>query len=427
MRSAVLDSRKTRLKTIVELLVAIPLFVTCLYYYGKWNNVPVHTDKIEVACLKYHQPESDSLSVWNPIAIIKYGINTSKVISSKMRAGDIHKEFDHWMPQKTYNSSNGLSRNLFIRDSIALYSDYWRIARLKRGIILAKLNGSSYDADLNELSAILSSQSNDFNYKAFESHLDSSVEYQTELLELLDEDLKEYYKDSLDLYDRERTIWLDNPTKDIYALYYFQMNSSWNISEHEVCAEGPSYMGSAGGRVITFWGYNDSTYYKKSYMLRTPAPNVTSFSDQQIIETVESPLKYPKWNSKFDISQSYFVVNLKCESIDSVRLTFDFVGATDFSEMIPEPDSINMSSITFSDPHKIMQIKEKGLKFHAHFKERDGLQTIRLFAVTALMCVFTPMIMICVVNVIIILISGIRGLGRLKKIKEETLPTEQQV
>ena len=343
-----------------------------------------------------------------------------------MRAGDIHKEFDHWMPQKTYNSSNGLSRNLFIRDSIALNSDYWRVARLRKNIILAKLNGSSYNDDLNELSTILSSQSNDFNDKAFESHLDSSVEYQTELLKLLDEDLREYYRDSLNLYARERTIWLDNPTKGIYALYYFQMNSSWNISEHEVCSEGPIYMGSAGGRVITLCGYNDSTYYKKSYMLRTPDSNVTSFSDRQIIEAVKSPLEYPKWNSKFDISQSYFVVNLKCESIDSVRLTFDFVGATDFSEMIPEPDSINMSSITFSDPQKIMQIKEKGLKFHAHFKERDGLQTIRLFAVTALMCVFTPMLMIYVVNVIIIMISGIRGLGRFKKSEEETSSKKQQ-
>ena len=137
---------------------------------------------------------------------------------------------------------------------------------------------------------------------------------------------------------------------------------------------------------------------------------MVGISDKDIIDKVENPLKCPKWNSKFNISQSYFNINLKCESVDSVILIFDFVGSTDFSQMIPKPDIIDMSSITFSDPKKIAQIKENGLTFHAHFKEKDGLQTIRLFAATALMCLFTPRLLMFLVNFIVLVISGIKHL-----------------
>ena len=83
--------------------------------------------------------------------------------------------------------------------------------------------------------------------------------------------------------------------------------------------------------------------------------------------------------------------------------------------MIPKPDTIAMSSITFSDPKKIAQIKKNGLSFHAHFKEKDGLQTIRLFAVTALMCVFTPLLLMCLINVIILIIAGVTSISHHKK------------
>lgn len=411
MRSTVSGSRKTRLEAIVELLVAIPVFITCLYYYGKWNEVPVHTDEIEVACLKFHQPEADTLSEWSPVAKITYEINTSKVRNSKLRAGDILLDFtDNWKPFLRYNPLNhNVSREEFIRDSIARQSDYWNLAKLKNNIVAAKVNGTPFENEKSELLGFFVNRPNQYDEDLIESQLEESATYQRELLDFL----KLSVNDSI-------TWWSNNPTTGFYALYYFRINCKWNISEHEDYDAEPYYglpkQSNSGARKISFFGYKDSTYYLNYFLLKLDEENA-GFSDSVIVATVESPLVNPKWFSKFDISQSYFDIKLRCESVDSVVLKFDFVGATDFSEMIPKPDTIAMSSIIFSDPHKITQIKEKGLSFHAHFKEKDGTQTIRLFAITALMCVFTPILLMCLVNIIILLIAGIRKISHYKKRK----------
>ena len=66
----VAESKKTKFRAVIELLVAVPLFIYCIHLYGRWNEVPVHTDEIEVACLMYNQPASDTVSEWRPVAKI---------------------------------------------------------------------------------------------------------------------------------------------------------------------------------------------------------------------------------------------------------------------------------------------------------------------------------------------------------------------
>lgn len=404
----VAESKKTKFRSVIELLVAVPLFIYCIHLYGRWNEVPVHTDEIEVACLMYNQPASDTVSEWRPVAKILYEINTSKVRKANLRAGDILLDLtEHWKPSMSYNPSHGVSREKFVRDSIAFHSDYWTFATLKNSIVAEKVKGGQCKDEETKLLDFFSSRPNKYNEELIETQFNSSAEYQTKLLD----SLKFHLKDSI-------SWWLNNPTKNLNALYYFKINCKWNISEHEDYKTEPYYglpkQKSSGARKITFYGYNKSTYYQYYYLLKTDEFKA-DFSDSAIVAQVESPLVNPKWFSKFDISQSYFDVKLRCESVDSVILKFDFVGATDFSEMIPKPDTIAMSSITFSNPKKIAQIKENGLSFHAHFKEKDGLQTIRLFAVTALMCVFTPLLLMCLINVIILIIAGVTSISHHKK------------
>lgn len=93
----------------------------------------------------------------------------------------------------------------------------------------------------------------------------------------------------------------------------------------------------------------------------------------------------PKWLRLEDISQSYFDFRIITHSIDSLILKIDFVGVTEFSEMIPKPDVIGMGSIEFNDPAKIRQIGKEGLLFHAQFKEIENMQTVRLLAITTLL------------------------------------------
>lgn len=401
------ESKKTRFRTVTDFLVALIVFITCLFLYGKWNDVPKHTDIIEVACLKYRQPLSDTISDWNPVAIITYEINTSKLLRPRLRAGDIHVSYKNWKPYKRYDSLNlPVSRDTYVNDSLALHSDYWKLATLKRNTIAAIVSGKHSEDKMKELSNFISNRPNQFDEKSIHSQLESAVELQNRLLD----SLKTYTKDSI-------SWWIDNPTEDLYALFFFQINCRWNISEHKDYTSDPFRDDSSNAKAIGFWGYKDSAYYQNHYFLRLDKKRV-DISDKDKIEGVDNPLISPKWYSMFDISQSYFDIALTSVSIDSVILKFDFVGATDFSEMNPKPDFIDMSSVSFSNPQKIEQIKKTGLVFHAHFKEKDGVQTIRLFAVTALMCVFTPKLLICIVNLIMLIIAGIRDC-KLNKIKKK--------
>ena len=151
------ESKKTRFGVVIDFLVALIVFATCLYLYSKWNDVPKHTDKIEVACLKYTQPLSDTLSDWTPVAKINYEINTSKLLLPDLRAGDIHVEYKNWKPYKRYDSLNHLeSRDDYVRDSIALNSDYWKLSKLKRSLLAAKVYGGHFENDMKKLSAFIS-------------------------------------------------------------------------------------------------------------------------------------------------------------------------------------------------------------------------------------------------------------------------------
>lgn len=96
-------------------------------------------------------------------------------------------------------------------------------------------------------------------------------------------------------------------------------------------------------------------------------------------------LSSPKWYRFEDISQSYFDVRFNSSSFDSLSLKIDFVGVTDFSNIIPQPDEIGMSSIYYKDYEKIKRIKEKGIQFHAEFKELKNLQTVRLLGITTIL------------------------------------------
>ena len=401
------ESKDTRFRTVIDFLVALTLFLTCLYLYSKWNDVPKHTDKIEVACLNYRQPLSDTISEWSPVAIIDYEINTSKLLRPELRAGDIHVKYKNWKPYKRYDSLNhNISRDVYVRDSIALHSDYWQLATLERRFLASRIIGDLVEERAKDLSAFISKHPNQFDKEMFTSQLESAAAYQNGLLN----SLKSYTGDSI-------SWWIDNPTEDLFALFFFQINCKWNISDHKDYTSDPFLDESNNAKAIGFWGYRDSAYYQNHYFLRLDK-NKVGISDKEKVEGIDNPLVCPKWYSMFDISQSYFDISLTCVSIDSVVLKFDFVGATDFSEMRPKPDIVGMSSITFSNPQKIEQIKKNGLVFHAHFKEKDGIQTIRLFAVTAMMCVFTPKLLVCIVNLIMLIIAGIRDC-RLKKSKKK--------
>ena len=93
----------------------------------------------------------------------------------------------------------------------------------------------------------------------------------------------------------------------------------------------------------------------------------------------------PKMRSNWDITQSNYEIRLKTDNIPCDTISIDFIGAVNFSHMLPSPDKITMSSIEFVDPVSINEIKSHGLRFHAEFIELKELSAKRTFILTAIM------------------------------------------
>lgn len=117
------------------------------------------------------------------------------------------------------------------------------------------------------------------------------------------------------------------------------------------------------------------------YMSESYVPNGSEIKKQDV---GDGPYSRPKWNRLYDISQSYFFINLG-GTMDGGRLSINFEGVTDFSNMYPEPDIKTMNSIIFLDKKKIQEIHFHGLQFHAKFPELESTQSVRLFFVSAFM------------------------------------------
>ena len=92
----------------------------------------------------------------------------------------------------------------------------------------------------------------------------------------------------------------------------------------------------------------------------------------------------PRFFDRHDISQGWFNFTLNTSNIDSINLTINFGGATDFYPMKIEPDEIGSNYIKYTDQVKLLKIRAEGLTFYAKFKEMENIQTIRCFGVTAL-------------------------------------------
>lgn len=95
----------------------------------------------------------------------------------------------------------------------------------------------------------------------------------------------------------------------------------------------------------------------------------------------------------FDISQCYYHLTLDIpQGGKGSELVIDFGGATDFSEMYPEPDKKTMSSIVYSDSLKIRRIGLDGLWMHAKFTHLENLQIIRIFVITTALGFFVALL-----------------------------------
>lgn len=189
---------------------------------------------------------------------------------------------------------------------------------------------------------------------------------------------------------------------------FLSNSTSYNQSENKNITETYPQLFAEKDLLYFAYGYNcnplntmalrnseqldpEKKYYSKILRNRNffTRKNFEYYSDSlgQIISYTftSGDLASPVWYRLEDISQSYFNIRLMSKTIDSLAFRIDFVGVVDFSDMIPQPDEQGVGYIEFRQKEKIKTIQEKGLLFHANFKELENRQTVRLLFISVLL------------------------------------------
>lgn len=92
------------------------------------------------------------------------------------------------------------------------------------------------------------------------------------------------------------------------------------------------------------------------------------------------------WFSFFDISQGYYEIiipNDKYLKIDSIIINSNSIVEIPYQSL--DYDDITEKSFVFVGKDKIQEIRRKDLSFYLKFPEKQNLQSIRIFVLTALL------------------------------------------
>lgn len=346
-----------KMHSIVEIVVFVLVFIFCAFLFYRWNVVPVREVYFEVEDLgdghgKDDLGNRDFKESSREVLSCKISFITPMTRTEEVSRDSIDTKV------RFYAISSKSQHSDFINNSFYLDS-------VRNGLIQSfswdKVIGKEEEA-----------------YRVYKNYLGKSNKV----------------KDSLEVL-RKPLIKADksNANKRMAYVYLSQSVPFGTLSSNEkepfpnvdpTCTVIDSY-GFSNGKVwqrCLVSGYKvTGGCYKTNASSPTIAPYIFPFFGGPITEA-------PRWGRLEDISQAYYNLRIKSETIDSIILNIDFVGAAKFSAMYPEPDLVTMSSIEFNNPEKIFLIRSNGLKFHVKFEELENFQSIRVFAVTAIMSSF---------------------------------------
>lgn len=338
------SSSEHSIKSIAETLIYLILFAFLGFLFIRWNTVEVHHETIELECIDYPQPDSIFLYI-APTATVAYRCPMTFTDFNKdintVEKGDFagsKVSFGMWIE---LNGNCNYTDSIYAAATDKFWSwhmKYWHpgSGEKEKKDSLRQIFQQLYPNELGE----------SHRYPLY--YFSGTSSFSNEFVRSIPDEVKIDTSDGKYLWTRMRGIQ-SSPKQ-------------WRIT---------SFI--SGIRWLTSTSSNLGKYTSGSY-------------------------ERPTWYALEDITQKYYDFHLISATIDSVQLKFDFVGATDFSLIQPEPDVITMSSIEFTNPDKIFEIKRRGLQFYAEFKELKNLQTIRMFAVTTILggmfLIFLAMIVI---------------------------------
>ena len=369
-----------KLRSIVEIVAFILIVVFCGFLYYRWNVVPKRELDIRVEDLSNGK-------------VYYYGECVDSV--RRVMACDIKC----CIPMTTHNEFVKDTSDVSIRFSPIYssedYSDFLRISFIKDSI--RNIKDSSAYSRLLKLQESCQLRKEEYIFVQ-----DYAKNVNKELTAL-----RNVLVDSFNLAIDSNVVMYNNYNM---SLPYF---SGYNYEKTTRKPQGIMFSECDKAKaLLKFSGYQwdhasvadiscDENMARLSYSSSSRARSKEHWSDWFNIYNPfrgGAAMETPKWFRLEDISQAYIDINISSLTIDSITLTMDFVGVTEFSSMNPMPDEIDMSKIVFRDPVKLYQIRNNGLRFHARFKELENRQQIRVFSVTAVMSAFVLVFVVFLIS-----------------------------
>lgn len=177
-------------------------------------------------------------------------------------------------------------------------------------------------------------------------------------------------------YKKMDTIWHFNQKKYIYNIPNFDcpIRNVYEASKEGLEEISDSYYLSK--EVLSSLHCEPLSFYNYDYT------DTISFDNS--IRNFDNSIAKPGYFERFDVSQGWYTFIFHSSTLDSISLTINFSGATDFYPMGVVPDEIGSNYIKYTNQKKILIIRDNGLTFYAKFKELENLQTVRTFFVTAI-------------------------------------------
>lgn len=421
------------IKSVLETILYVVIFSFCWYLFICWNQVPIRQESFYVDCLV--APSDDRIEDIAPIANICYCVPMTTTGWEPMKETSVFQlpmlkdeknehsewtknspimiypyerltsvpgvwiEFSQWRTSSRKNSINNLivqDNNLSpthvdsVKNVESHKSKFWEYA-------FDSIKGYPYNPVYYNL--ILPSD-------AYFENMEYSKLLNTRYI-LWEDKRKEKLVgkyDSLRNHLFETPFFAQAKAKGFEPIYYYGVESSKlpmkrykdkTFETIDANVMKVSHQRETGEGQILVDGFISGNYGSNvSIVLRESGSGILA----------DSKFSKPSWFRLEDISQSYYDIRLGSVLIDSITLKFDFIGATNFSKIRPEPDNVTMSSIEFTDPSKIMEIRTNGLKFYAKFIELENKQFIRMFVITtilgAMFMIFIGMLFVCIIKLI---------------------------
>ncbi len=161
-----------------------------------------------------------------------------------------------------------------------------------------------------------------------------------------------------------------------------------------------------GGKIVTkdrsykdyFWYKNYKSHYKHNGYVLEEYYAASEKDSVLYIDYFANPISCSKPDillTAEDISKIVEVIEIGHSDREHVkesdtwadldRLEVDYVGPAEFSEhIIPEPDTLTLSSIIYTNKEKIKQIGKNGLRYHVRFPDMENIQEARIFILSGL-------------------------------------------